>query len=37
MAAAEGVSVTGTVGEDDEGKKTLTASKIEMPEEDAEG
>ncbi len=34
--AVEGVTVTGTVAEAEEGKKTLTPSKIEMPEAEAE-
>lgn len=36
MKAVEGVTITGTVAEAEDGKKTLTPSKIEMPEEEAE-
>ena len=34
--AVDGVTVTGTVAEAEDGKKTLTASKIEMPAAEAE-
>jgi len=36
MKAVDGVKITGTVSENDEGKKMLTASKIEMPKSDAD-